>query len=152
MFKYSLTLLVAFSALAFSNQTSQAAKILLPNNGNNECLDISGGGNNTIKGSVIVWPCHGLPNQQWIVDEKGRIKSWDGQCLNVELGQTTDGAPIIMFDCNDAPNEKWSIANGHIVGPPNMCLDASGGAVDAAHVILFTCASPISDNQNWQVE
>ena len=99
-----LTLCLILSSAVLCD-ISQAAEI---RGIGNKCLDVKGGG--SADGTpIILWPCHGSPNQQWAVVPPGLIRGIGGKCLDVTGGGSADGTPIILWPCHGTDNQKWII-------------------------------------------
>lgn len=71
-----------------------------------KCLDVTGN-NPADRTPVIVFSCHGLPNQSWRHELDGRIVGLGGKCLDVLESGTTDGTPLILFPCTPTDNQLW---------------------------------------------
>lgn len=71
-----------------------------------KCLDVTGN-NPADRTPIIVFGCHGLPNQSWRHELDGRIVGLGGKCLDVLESNTTDGTPLILFPCTPTDNQLW---------------------------------------------
>jgi len=114
-----------------------------------ECLDVQGG--SAVEGTpMILFHCHGSPNQSWIVDQ-GRIVGIGGSCLDVQGGAPVDGAPIVLSRCDGRPSQHWTFADGTIIGLGGKCLDTlNSGSVDRTPVLLTPCTNVLS--QHWSIQ
>jgi len=72
-----------------------------------KCLDVQGGGA-ADRTPVILFRCHGSPNQQWY-SRNGQIVGIGGKCLDVQGGLTADRTRVILFQCHGGPNQQWSV-------------------------------------------
>jgi hypothetical protein len=77
--------------------------------GSTFCLDANGAG--TSPGTkVIIWPCTGGTNQQWIFNGSGAvIGAQSGLCLDVSGGSTADGALAELWNCTGGSNQQWTL-------------------------------------------
>jgi hypothetical protein len=82
--------------------------------------------------------------------DAAEIVGIQGQCLDVQGGDTTDGTPIDIYHCHGAANQQWEFSNGQIVSSSGKCLDVQGGdPEDGARIVLFRChAGP---DQQWSI-
>jgi photosystem II stability/assembly factor-like uncharacterized protein len=71
-----------------------------------KCLDVTGN-NPADRTPIIVFSCHGLPNQAWRHELDGRIVGLGGKCLDVLESNTADGTPLILFPCTPTDNQLW---------------------------------------------
>jgi hypothetical protein len=72
-----------------------------------KCLDVTGN-NPADRTPIIVFSCHGLPNQSWRHEPDGRIVGLGSKCLDVLASNTADGTPLILFPCNTpTDNQLW---------------------------------------------
>jgi hypothetical protein len=73
-----------------------------------KCVDV--GNNQTANESkVILWTCHGAPNQEWEVRDNGYIVGvQSGKCLTSARAGTANGARAVISDCTDVAAKKWS--------------------------------------------
>lgn len=73
------------------------------------CLDVTGGFPED-RTPLIVFPCHGLPNQIWRHEADGRIVGLAGKCIDVLGSGTADGTPAVLFRCAEpaaTSNQRW---------------------------------------------
>src|SRR5271170_5208188 len=90
--------LVAFAPLSITH----AAQIV--NNG--ECFDLPQG--NTADGTpIILFHCHGTPNEQWTLSG-GQITGSGGSCVDVQGSAPTEGAAVILVTCNGRSSQRWN--------------------------------------------
>jgi cytochrome c len=113
------------------------------------CADLRDGV--TVDGTpIVLFHCHGSPNQRWFVRNGGISESF-GSCLDVQGSAATEGAPIILVTCNGSPSQQWGISNGQIIGIGGKCLDAmGGGTMDLTPLILSGCK--VTPSQQWTVQ
>jgi hypothetical protein len=114
-----------------------------------KCLDVTG--NNPADGTpVILWPCHGGPNQKWTLT-KGQIVGLANKCLDVSGGSTANGARVILWPCHGGANQHWQVRNGEVLGIVDKCLDVNGGnPADGTPIISWSCHG--GTNQIWAVK
>jgi hypothetical protein len=113
-----------------------------------KCLDVAGG--NPASGTgIILWDCHGGPNQRWTVNPNSTIVGLAGKCLDVAGGNPASGTGIILWDCHGGPNQRWTVnPNSTIVGLAGKCLDVAGGnPASGTGIILWDCHG--GPNQRW---
>ena len=78
-----------------------------------QCLDVYGGSTDAAA-SVIQWPCHGGPNQQWRLEPAGGgafriVARHSGQALDVYGGLVDDVTPIIQWPEHGGDNQVWTL-------------------------------------------
>ena len=114
------------------------------------CADIQGG--NPADGTpMILFHCHGSPNQSWVISN-GTVSGAGGVCLDVMGSAPAEGAQVIVVQCNGRPSQKWQLTGGQIVGIGGKCLDVQGGgADDRTPLVLKTCSAG-SPSQQWSVQ
>jgi hypothetical protein len=123
-----------------------------------KCVDARGGGsaNGT---QIILWECHGGPNQQWHSEMNfgqmnGKaIVGVGGKCLDVSGGNMQPGTPVILWDCHGGPNQLWVQQGGGYnttITNRGMCLNAEGGGGgDGTRLIIWPCSG--TRNEKWHV-
>ena len=72
-----------------------------------KCLDVTGS-DPADRTPIILFSCHGLPNQVWRHELDGRVVGLGDKCLDVLASSTTDGTAIVLFTCNSTPNQLWT--------------------------------------------
>lgn len=72
-----------------------------------KCLDVTGN-DPADRTPIILFSCHGLPNQVWRHETDGRVVGLGGKCLDVLGSNNTDGTQIVLFPCNSTPNQLWT--------------------------------------------
>jgi hypothetical protein len=114
-----------------------------------QCVDVQRSGSESGT-PVIVFHCHGTPNQTWTL-RRGQIIGIGGSCLDVQGSAPVDGAPLIVVACSGAPSQQWSLSDGKIVGIGGKCIDtADGGTFDRTPIVLAPCRSRVR-SQVWSV-
>lgn len=80
-----------------------------------KCLDVSGASDD-IRAPLILWPCHGGPNQKWrfrlIENEHYQLAVLhSGKSLDVRGGApfTNNGVPIQQYPFNYGWNQEWRL-------------------------------------------
>lgn len=77
-------------------------------------------------------------NQQWRLDDNGRLVSKDGTCVSV-----AGGGKAVLQKCGGADAQKWKLdGSKRLVNKLGTCLQADGGNVVAAE-----CSN--AANQKW---
>jgi hypothetical protein len=80
------------------------------NAGDNRCLDVNGAAKDN-GAQLLVWDCHGGPNQLWrlIPDGSGhRVVSLNsGRCMGIDSGNTAPGTVARQWDCDGSTNQRW---------------------------------------------
>src|ERR1700677_2392741 len=89
-------------------------------------LDVQGGAA-ADRTPLILFHCHGSPNQSWVVGGN-QIAGNGASCLDVQGGAPTDGSPVVLFHCDGGPSQRWALSNGGIVGIGGKCIDVLDGA------------------------
>ena len=75
------------------------------------CIDAaSGQGNDGDK--ILLWECHGGPNQQWTLTAAGELKGGSGKCITLNGGAIADFTEMAIFPCTGIATQKWAL------GPP----------------------------------
>jgi uncharacterized repeat protein (TIGR03803 family) len=123
-----------------------------------KCLDVSGA-STAAAASVIQWPCHGGPNQQWRLEPAGGgafriIARHSGQALDVYGALLDDVAPIIQWPVHGGDNQAWTLepaSDGYVslvVRHSGKAMDVEfASADDGARVIQYTPHG--GANQQW---
>src|ERR1700755_1962080 len=55
-----------------------------------------------------------------------QLVSRSGSCADIQLNDTNDGTPMILFHCHGTPNENWTLTGGTLSGENGVCLDVLG--------------------------
>lgn len=76
--------------------------------GQNLCLDSTSGG------SVILYTCHGHPNQRWTQDGQALVNAQYGTCLDLPGGVASPGKQLIAYPCNGTAAQKWNFYDPNI--------------------------------------
>jgi len=126
-----------------------------------KCLDVSGVSKDT-GANVYQWDCHGGPNQQWTLTDKGdgyytMTARHSGKCLDVSGVSKDNGANIYQWDCHGGPNQQWQLipqGQGYYMVTARhsgKCLDVSGsGRSNGDNVHQWDCHG--GNNQLWQLK
>jgi Ricin-type beta-trefoil lectin domain/Ricin-type beta-trefoil lectin domain-like len=117
-----------------------------------KCLDAQGGGTED-RTPIILFDCHGGPNQLWVITRNGSVVFGIGsnKCLDAEGGNSVNGTRIILFNCHGGLNQQWTLGgpSGPIVGIGGKCIDVQGAdAANLTPIILFDCHG--GANQQWR--
>jgi hypothetical protein len=127
------------------------------------CLDSQG----KIGGGLqlVVNACSGTAGQLWqlngvTITQTSNQNVQNGfpitACVDVNGGDTANGAPVGPFPCNNGFNERWTYAGGQFIGLGSFngtkkCLSVHGNSTAAgAPVELDTCAQG-SKGQLWKI-
>ncbi|MER6462426.1 RICIN domain-containing protein [Streptomyces sp. NPDC001288] len=146
----------------FSNQDRVAtacvgifpANVFLRSSFNGHCLDadLNTIGRNGTK--VQLWKCNNQPQQGWVLDQNGAIRSIrdPGRCLDADLNTIGgNGAKVQLWDCNNQRQQVWIVTpTGAIRSALNgRCLDADLNTIggNGAKVQLWDCNN--QRQQNW---
>lgn len=71
-----------------------------------KCMDALNAG--TSNGTaVVLYHCHGGPNQRWTARSDDTVQVKTGRCLTVD-GAIANGATVKLQDCTGAANQSWS--------------------------------------------
>eukprot|EP00775_Hariotina_reticulata_P007981 gene7981-8179_t len=73
---------------------------------NNLVLDVSGY-NYTNGGPVVMWGPGNQPNQRWVIDDRGRLRSAHNTNKCLAAASASNAAPVYIFDCQDGANQRW---------------------------------------------
>ncbi|MFP2959395.1 ricin-type beta-trefoil lectin domain protein [Myxococcus sp. 1LA] len=117
-----------------------------------KCLDVAGGAfaNGT---PVLLWDCHGGPNQKWLLADNGTLMGDHFKCATVKDNNPAAGTPIVMSDCIDGKaSQQWKRTSlGQLQGFGGRCISATGGnTANGTSIILWDCLN-VAD-QKWNVE
>lgn len=126
-----------------------------------KCLDVAGVSTAT-GANVYQWDCHGGPNQQWTLTDKGggyylMTARHSGKCLDVAGVSKDNGANIYQWDCHSGPNQQWMLipqGQGYYLitaRHSGKCMDVAGaGKGNGENVHQWDCHA--GDNQLWQLK
>ncbi|GAA1536019.1 glycoside hydrolase N-terminal domain-containing protein [Dactylosporangium maewongense] len=142
------------SQVTFTAQAGHRYQAVAPSTGSTilgvasgRCVDVPGAAT-TPGTALILWDCHGNPNQVWTREADNTIRN-RGMCLTPAT--TAQGADAVIQACTTATNQQWTYdtttktLRNHAT---NTCLDANGGGTtNTTRVILWPCHT--SANQQW---
>lgn len=132
-------------------EQSGPQRFVLKGAASNKCLDISRSDTVGKSRQVIIWDCHGGPNQRWHWDSKGRLKSDENLCLDISRGSRKDGAKLIGYRCHGNWNQKFRASGKALKANHGLCVDVSKGSTkNGAGVIVYPCHGKA--NQQWRAE
>lgn len=119
---------------------------LLVEQDKNFCLDY-----NFNSGNAYAHPCHGMPNQLWAQDSKGRlVVMTDGGAICLQSGQG-EKDNVWVTNCSDSPKQVWDIGDtsGRIT-QSGLCLnfDVDHVFFKDNNVYLNNCQDKA--NQDWK--
>jgi hypothetical protein len=136
------------------NRTSQEF-FTLTNHGK-KCLEVHRGDFDARLngGKVQIWDCNSTINQDWKLDNSGRLTTRNGKCLEVDSKQQTqDGARVQIGDCyNNRSTQQWYVDNGRLRHQSGgKCLDIDSKTMDqnGGRVQLWDCHERV--NQRWVI-
>lgn len=114
----------------------------------NRCLDDAN--SNTTNGNpVIIWDCHGGPNQQWATSP-AETMAVQGKCLDATAHGTSPGTRVEIWDCNGGANQQWTLGSDATLRgvESGLCLGVTAGATtNNSATELQTCDG--SPSQRW---
>jgi hypothetical protein len=113
------------------------------------CVDVSGGSTANVAG-VLIWPCHGGPNQQWQYTA-GQLRVYGNKCLDVREGVDANGTALQIWDCTTGNgNQQWLREGDHWRwAGHDKCVDLKEGKVANLNPVhLWTCDAN-NNNQRW---
>jgi len=114
------------------------------------CLDVVGN-SRAARTRVIIYDCHGQPNQAWTLTNAGELRVYDGSmCLDVAEHDVTSPAVVQIYNCSGRANQRWTVrTDGSIVGVQSgLCLDVTGNLTgNSTPVGMWTCNN--QSNQQW---
>jgi hypothetical protein len=97
------------------------------------CLDVPGA--SVFPGSqMIVWECHGGPNQRWNFswyDGTLRTELDQTMCLDDAAGNTRPGTPVDLWPCGFRANERWFTQSVGLVAHGGLYVVDAGGFASA---------------------
>ena len=74
----------------------------------------------------------------------------DGECIDVQDGNTSDGTAIVVVRCHGSPNQRWFVRSGVISENYGSCMDVQGTSPnDGAPIVLVTCNG--APSQQWSI-
>ena len=115
----------------------------------NRCLDVEGA-SQTNGTAVIIWDCHGQPNQSWTSNSVQELRVYGSKCLDVYGAGTANGTPVIIWDCHGQANQQWRFnADGTItaVGSGRCLSLVSNGTANGTRTQIWDCTGAAS--QRW---
>lgn len=117
------------------------------------CLDIHQGDFETRLngGKLQIWNCHNGPNQDWQLDDNGRLLTRNGKCLDVEprLAEQ-NGARLQVWECSNRVTQQWYFDQGRLRNQASgKCIDLDSSTMDrnGGKVQLWDCHD--RSNQQW---
>jgi type 1 glutamine amidotransferase len=109
-----------------------------------KCLDVAGA--SAAEGApVILWPCHGGPNQRFVPAADGTWRVYpDGvteRCLDALGGGLRDGDALVAWGCHGGANQRWALgADGALAAEGGACVDLyQFAAGDGAQPLVWRC-------------
>lgn len=104
-------------------------------------------------GKVQVWDCNNTINQDWKLDNFGRLTTRNGKCLGVEPKQQfQNGARVHLWECHNRSIQQWYLDNGRIRHQDSgKCLDVDSKTMElnGGRVQLWECHERA--NQQWVI-
>ncbi|GAA2349429.1 RICIN domain-containing protein [Dactylosporangium salmoneum] len=80
------------------------------NAADNRCLDVNGGSKDN-GAQILIWDCHGGPNQLWKLVRNGDgyqlVSLNSGRCIGIDSGNPSPGAAARQWDCDNSTNQRW---------------------------------------------
>jgi len=116
---------------------------------NGKVLDVSGG--NANEGTkVVMWDKHtpAAPNQLWIIDQTGYIRSALNQ---MTFCNTKAGEDLKMQPASGDPRNQWTFHGKKVGNRASECLDISGGS-DSNGASVCSFAYKDQKNQHWTAQ
>ena len=92
------------------------------------CMDA-----NAAKGNLILWSCHGGPNQRFLYGDDGTLRQ-GGRCLGAS------GASLVLKACDASPDTLWTFTAGEIRNEAEQCIDIAGGErANGTPLVAWSC-------------
>jgi alpha-galactosidase len=113
-------------------------------------IKLSGATGGTTGGTGGTTPPTTTPPPTTPPANSGAIKGvQSGKCVDVNGGNTADGATVTLYTCNGQSNQTWA-SSGGTLRSLGKCLDITGGGTaNNTYVELWSCNG--GANQQWTV-
>jgi hypothetical protein len=101
---------------------------------------------------LVIWDCHGNPDQQWTLTSETLLKNVSGKCVGTaNMGSMENGTPLVIWDCHGNPDQQWTLTSetllknvsGKCVGTANM-----GSMENGTQLIIWDCHG--NPDQRWK--
>lgn len=129
-----------------------AGPAMLVSSASDRCLDIPRSSLEP-RTPVIIYDCHGGPNQQWEFTAAGELRALDGaRCLDIRGGSTAPQAVVQSVACHGGANQKWTLRPDQtIVNPKSgLCLTVkAAGTANLTAIDTWHCEG--TPHQLWAV-
>jgi len=96
--------------------------------------------------------------QGWVDASSIVLKDQPRKCMDLEHGDTTNGAPVQIWDCNNRHTQGWVFKGDRLVYKANQskCVDLRGGDdKNGAKIQIWDCmndGNTLASNQEWTYE
>lgn len=103
------------------------------------CMDA-----NAAKGNVILWSCHGGPNQRFAYFDDGTLRQ-GGRCVGAH------GASLVLKACDASPDTLWFFAGDEIRNGAEQCIDIAGGErANGTPLVAWSCRGVPQQRWTWR--
>lgn len=130
-----------------AEQAKDLRTVKLPND---KCLHASGnlgkaGANVEFRDCIV-----DSKNQQWRIDDQGRLVNQGGKCLGVAGDPNKAGASAVLQDCGSGKAQKWKLdGKQRLVNGVGKCLHAVGNAKTVSGNVVSNDCKEVP-NQRWR--
>ncbi|NJP82912.1 RICIN domain-containing protein [Streptomyces sp. AA8] len=104
---------------AHGHDTSAAVPLWRSLAGFEKCVGLANNGSTANGTELVVWDCHGHPDQQWAPSAPaGLIQSLAAASKCVGLannGSTANGTRLVVWDCHGNPDQRWAVYSDNSV-------------------------------------
>jgi len=96
--------------------------------------------------------------QGWVDASSIVLKDQPQKCMDLEHGDTKNGAPVQIWDCNNRHTQGWIFKGDRLVYKANQskCVDLRGGDdKNGAKIQIWDCvadSNSLASNQEWTYE
>lgn len=83
---------------------------LIKNAVTGKCIGTANNGSMALGTALVVWDCHGHPDQRWAMTQKELLVNTVGlKCASTSNGTLADGTEIVVGTCEEKHGRFWRI-------------------------------------------
>jgi Ricin-type beta-trefoil lectin domain len=120
--------------------------------GSNKCVGTASMGSMENGTRLVIWDCHGNPDQQWKITSETLLKNVSGKCVGTSnMGSMENGTPLVIWDCHGNPDQQWKISETLLKNVSGKCVGTSnmGSMENGTSLVIWDCHG--NPDQQWKI-
>ncbi|MCZ4121538.1 RICIN domain-containing protein [Streptomyces sp. H39-S7] len=126
-----------------------------------KCVGLANNGSTANGTALVIWDCHGHPDQRWTSGPSGGASAFYSQagankCVGLaNNGSTANGTPLVIWDCHGHPDQQWYASVNNSLrsnAAVNKCIGLAnnGSTANGTPLVIWDCHGHPDQQWQWQ--